>query len=84
MAKSRFTSSVSRSRPMKLVRSRGRLCLLAAPEGEVGASSSGGKPAVGGESAGGKVPAQISCCRRVVAASGSLPNSLKRASLSRS
>ena len=28
MARSRFTSSVSRSRPTKLVRSRGRLCLL--------------------------------------------------------
>ena len=34
MAKSRLTSSVSRSRPMKLVRARGRLCLLAAPAGE--------------------------------------------------
>ncbi len=82
MARSRFTSSASRSRPMKLVCSRGRLCLLAASAREVGASS-GGKPAAGGESAGGKVPTQISCCRRVVAASGSLPNSLKRASLTR-
>ena len=59
MANSLFTSSVSRSRPMKLVRAMGRLCLLAAPKGEVGASSSAGKPAAGAESVGGKVPAQI-------------------------
>jgi len=83
MANSRFTSSVSRSRPMKLVRARGRLCLLADPARR-GASPSAQKPAGGGESAGGKVRAQMSCCRRLVAASGSLPNSLERASLNRS
>jgi hypothetical protein len=87
MARSRLTSSASRSRPMKLVRARGKLCLLlggttAAKSASSTPSSFAGKRAASGKSGCGKVPAQISCCRRVVATSGSMPNSLKSASLS--
>jgi hypothetical protein len=89
MANRRFTSSLSRSRPTKLVRARGKLSLLLGGPAEAKPapstpSSFAGKRAASGESGCGKVPAQISCCRRVVATSGSMPNSLRSASLSRS
>jgi hypothetical protein len=83
MARSRLTSSLSRPRPTKLVRARGRLLSRRTPAKAEGASSSE-RPAASEPEWFGKLPAQISCCKRVASASGSVPKLPERASLSRS